>query len=113
MIETDRCATANFLVFFPVDGEINRKRCGKFCLKSVIGDRPDLCALAMFPHNSQLTLTLEHPERHVRLYFPPHQKPGSGSKGPWTRAQFYDLAREREGERVIVRGEDGGRWWRR
>lgn len=81
-IETDRCANANFLAFFSIDGEINRKR--KFRLKSVIADRPDLCALAMFPHNSQLTLTLEHPERPVQLYFPPHQKAGSGSKGPWT-----------------------------
>lgn len=61
MIETDRCAHANFLAFSAVDGGINRKRCGKFCLKSVIADSPDLRALAMFPHNSQLTLTLEDP----------------------------------------------------
>lgn len=82
MIETDRCANANFLTFSPIDGEINRKRCGKFRLKSVIADRPDLRTLAMFPHNSQLTLTLEHPMRPVRLYFPPRQKPGSGSEAP-------------------------------
>lgn len=66
----------------PIDGGINRKRCGKFRLKSVIADRPDPCALAMFPHNSQLTQTLEHPEGPVRLYFPPRQKPGSGSEAP-------------------------------
>ncbi|KAM3605882.1 uncharacterized protein V6R79_006425 [Siganus canaliculatus] len=36
----------------------------------------------MFPHNSQLTLTLEHPERPIQLYFPPCQKLGSGSKAP-------------------------------
>lgn len=61
--DTDRCADANFHAFFPADGEINRKRCGKFRLKSVIADRPDLCGLSVFRHNSQLTLTLEHPER--------------------------------------------------
>lgn len=82
VIGTDRYANANFLAFFPDDRGINRKRCGKFRLKSVIADRPDLCALAMFPHNSQLTLTLQHPERPVQLYFPPRQKPGSSSEAP-------------------------------
>ncbi len=82
MIETDQCSNANLLAFLPVDGEINRKRCGKFHLNNVIADRPDLCALAMFPHNSQLTLTLEHPKRPVQLYFPPCQKLGDGSKAP-------------------------------
>lgn len=77
MIETDQCANANFLTFFPGDGRIDRNCCGKFCLNSVIADRPDPCALTMFPHNSQLTQTLEYPERPVQLYFPPQQKPGS------------------------------------
>lgn len=82
VIEADRGANANLLVFFPVDGGINRRRCGKFRLKSVITDRPDPCALAMFSHNSQLTQTLEHPERPGWLYFPPCQTPGSGSEAP-------------------------------
>lgn len=74
------------LIFFILpclDGGINRKHSGRFLLKSVIADRPDPCALAMFPHNSQLTPTLELPESPVRLYFPPRQKPGnSEAPGP-------------------------------
>lgn len=100
MIQTDCCANANFFSLFLVDGEINRKRCAKFHLKSVIADRPDLCALTMFPHNSQLTLTLEHPERPVRLYFPPHHKLGSSSEafGPEPSSMIW-LHREERMER--------------
>lgn len=66
-------------IFLPVDRRINKKRFDKFRLKTVIAVSPDPCAFAVFPHNSQLTKTLEHPERTARLYFPPLQKPGSSS----------------------------------
>lgn len=62
-VDTDCYANANFRAFFLTDGEINRKRCAKFWLKSVIADRPDLWPRSVFRHNSQLTLTLEPPER--------------------------------------------------
>jgi len=67
--------------FVPVDWGINRKRCGKFRLKCVIADRPDLCALAMFPHNSQLTLTLERPQRPVPALFPCPPENGAAAAG--------------------------------
>lgn len=106
--EADQCANANFLAFFPGDGRINRKRGGEFCPKSVIADRLDPCALAMFPHNSQLTQTLEHPERPVQLYFPSQQKPGSSSQtlGP-EPSSMIQLEREQQQDERMEGGGGG------
>lgn len=55
---------------------MNRKRYGKLHVKSVIADRADPSALAMYPHNSQLPQTLKHPERLGFPFFHPLPETG-------------------------------------